>query len=210
HKPRTDDSNFLQGILEIFKQEKANIHILIGTGALLVVTSIFVCLSRGGIISTCIGLLFFLFLSFKKKVSRKGSLFVICMVIIAGLSIAWFGWSSIQKRFSSLHNTDGTISGERLDYWKDSQNIIKDFPLTGSGFGTFKDIYPSVQSLDSSAYLEHAHNDYIELITEGGITGFLLVFSILTSIFYKTYKSFSFRKDAYSIYIYIGSITGMI
>ncbi|MCP3901069.1 MAG: lipid A core--O-antigen ligase, partial [Desulfobacteraceae bacterium] len=47
HKPRTDDSNFLQGILEIFKQEKANIHILIGTGALLVVTSIFVCLSRG-------------------------------------------------------------------------------------------------------------------------------------------------------------------
>ena len=211
HKPRTDDSSFFQGIVEIFKQEKANIHILIGTGTLLIVTSIFVSLSRGGMISICIGLLLFLGLSFKKKASQKSSILIISIVIIAGFSISWFGWGTISDRFAKVKTSDGaTDIGGRLEPWEDSKKIIRDFTVTGSGFGTFKDIYPSVQTIDGKSDLQHAHNDYIELMTEGGAIGFLLVFSFLATLFYKTYKSFILRKDAYSIYIYIGSITGMI
>jgi O-antigen ligase/Tfp pilus assembly protein PilF len=210
HKPRTKDTNFFSGIIEIFKQEKANIHILIGTGALLIITSIFVSLSRGGMISTCVGLIFFLALSYKKKASRKSSLLVIGMVIITGLSIGWFGWGPINDRFSNIQTPDGTLTIGRLDSWKDSKGIISNFPVTGSGFGTFSDIYPSFQTIEGSSDLQHAHNDYVELMTEGGAIGFLLIFSFLITLFYKTYAGFRLRKDAYSIYIYMGSITGMI
>jgi O-antigen ligase/Tfp pilus assembly protein PilF len=209
HKPRTDDSNVFSAIVEIFKQEKANIHILIGTGALLIVTSIFISLSRGAMISTSIGLVLFWMLSHKKKAARKSSVFIISIIIFTVLSIAWFGWGSVYDEFSSLKTLDGRLYQERLEYWEDSKGIIRDFPVTGSGFGTFSDVYPLVQTIEGSSDLQHAHNDYIELMTEGGVIGFLLICSFLITIFYKTYRSFILRKDAYSIYIYIGSITGI-
>jgi len=211
HKPRTESSNFFQSIIEIFRQEKANIHILIGTGALLIVTSIFVSLSRGGMISTCIGLIFFLFLSLKKRPRQKNSILIIILVIITGFSINWFGWDQIHDRFDKLQTEEvGGLAAGRFNYWEDSQGIIKNFPLTGAGFGTFPDIYPSFQTIDGGSDLQHAHNDYVELMTEGGIIGFLIILSFLITLFYKTYQSFRLRKDAYSIYIYIASITGII
>ncbi len=209
HKPRTDGVNFFKSIIEIFKQEKANIHILIGTGALLIIISVFVCLSRGGIISICIGLLFFVLLSFKKKQSHNNSFLIIILIIITGLSISWFGWNNINDRFARIDSSGGDLALGRFQYWEDSKKIIDNFPVTGSGFGTFSDIYPSFQSIEETADLQHAHNDYIELLTEGGLIGFFLTFCVLFTIFYKTYKSFILRKDAYSILIYIGSITGM-
>ncbi|MCD4742962.1 MAG: O-antigen ligase family protein [Desulfobacteraceae bacterium] len=210
HRPRTENTTFFSGIIEIFKQEKANIHILIGTGALLIITSIFISLSRGGMISTCIGLIFFLGLSFKKKASKQNSILIISLIIIAGFSISWFGWHPINDRFSSLQTSAGDLSLGRYNYWEDSKGIINNFPVTGSGFGTFSDIYPSFQTIDGRHDLQHAHNDYVELMTEGGIIGVLLIFSFLATLFFKTYKAFRLRKDAWSIYIYMGSITGMI
>ncbi len=210
HKPRNEDLGFLKSIVEIFKQEKANIHILIGTGALLIVTSIFVSLSRGGMISTCAGLIFFLVLSYKKKASKKNSILILCMILFTSLSMGWFGWGQVYDRFSELQTPEGTIYHGRIDYWKDSKKIVADFPAVGSGFGTFVDIYRSYQTVDSNILLEHAHNDYIELISEGGVIGVLLIFSFLITLFYKTYHVFSLRKDAYSIYIYIGAMAGII
>jgi len=210
HRPRIDDKGTLAAILEILKQEKANIHILIGTGALLIIISIFISLSRGGMISTGAGLIFFLLISLKKKTSKKNLTLIMTLIVVAGLSIAWFGWGPINNRFVKLEAPEGGIYLARFKYWKDSEKIIRDFPVTGSGFGTFADIYRSYQTVDGKNLLEHAHNDYIELAIEGGLPGIILIFSFLFIFFRETYKSFTTRKDAYAIYLYLGSITGMI
>ena len=41
----------------------------------------------------------------------------------------------------------------------------------GSGFGTFSGVYRGVEPSDvlSSQYLNHAHNDYLEILTDGGV-----------------------------------------
>ncbi|WP_324808316.1 O-antigen ligase family protein [Sphingomonas sp. LY29] len=58
----------------------------------------------------------------------------------------------------------------RFDYWQDTLVAIRDFSPFGSGFGTFVPIHQSVETLStvSSAYVNHAHNDYLELLLEGG------------------------------------------
>ncbi len=58
--------------------------------------------------------------------------------------------------------------------------------------------------------MNHAHNDYLELLAEGGIIGFVIIFCFLATLFYKTYKTFSTRRDAISIYLYMGSITALV
>jgi O-antigen ligase/tetratricopeptide (TPR) repeat protein len=210
HRPRVRNSSLIKGIVEILSQEKANIHILIGAAALLTVTSVFVSLSRGGMLSLCLSLLLFFYLLFKRRISRSNALLVIALISLTALAIGWFGWDQIFDRFVKLKNAQGVIHESRLDFWKDSINIIKDFPVTGSGAGSFIDIYPSYQTVNGTLTVPHAHNDYIQLAVETGIIGILLAGSFIVVLFYKTYSVFLARKDAYSVYIYMGSITGIL
>jgi O-antigen ligase/tetratricopeptide (TPR) repeat protein len=209
YRPRIGNTSFFRGIAEILSQEKANIHILIGSSALLILVSIFVSLSRGAMISTALALVLFFFLLLKRKISRGNTALVIGLVVVATLAIGWFGWGQILDRFAKLQNTQGVVYEARLDFWKDSSKIIRDFKLTGSGLGTFAHIYPPYKSLVDDRTLSHAHNDYIELLVEGGGISFVLIAAFLIAWFRKTYKAFSGRRDAFSIYLYMGSLTAM-
>ncbi|ACN15652.1 O-antigen polymerase involved in exopolysaccharide biosynthesis [Desulforapulum autotrophicum HRM2] len=210
YRPRMANTTLLQGVIQILSQEKANIHLIIGGAALLIVTSVFVSLSRGGMISLCLSLVFFTFLLFRRKISRGNTLLIIAVIVVAALSIAWFGWDQIFDRFSKLKNAQGVIHESRFDFWQDSLGIIRDFFWVGSGFGTYIDIFPAYQTVYGALTINHAHNDYIEMVVEGGLVGFLLAAAFIVTLFSKTYSRFMQRKDAYCVYIYMGSITGLV
>ena len=80
-------------------------------------------------------------------------------------------WTQIEGRFEQL-GEEQTL--QRAWVWKDSLNIVKDFPLFGTGMGTFGDIYPSYQTHSSLVLYDRAHNDYVEALTDLGSAGFLL------------------------------------
>lgn len=210
YRPRIGASSFSRGIVEIFNQEKANIYILIGISALLVIVSIFVSLSRGGMVSTCLSMAVFGGLLLKCKVRKQNTLLFAGLILMVCLSVGWFGWDSVFERFVQIKNPDGVIYNARLEFWKDSSRIIRDFMLTGSGLGTFVYIYPPYKSLVDNRVLNHAHNDYIELLVEGGLVGFIIIFVFICVLFVKTFRMFSKRRDAFCVYLYIGSLTGMI
>jgi O-antigen ligase len=72
----------------------------------------------------------------------------------------------------------------RLNLWKDSVKIVPDFPLIGRGLGTFREVIPYYRSqLDfvkisdapQGAFWQHAHNDYLQLLIECGMVGFLIM-----------------------------------
>ena len=195
---------------EILSQKRANIHILIGTAALLIGTSIFVSLSRGGMLSMCLSLIFFTALVFKRKINRAHAVLIAGIVFLTALSVGWFGWDNIFERFERLKHADGSLYEARLDIWQDSLNILRDFPITGSGFGSFSDIYPAHKSVFRNQFVNYAHNDYLELATDGGIIALSLAASFLLILFVKTYRMFRTRRDAFAVYLYMGSITGII
>jgi len=210
YRPRIGKSSLLKGILEILSQEKANIHILLGTSALLVIISIFVSLSRGAMISTCVSLILFTVFLLKRRISKGNTILIIAVIMLTALSIGWFGWDQIFDRFASLKNSQGVIYETRLDIWKDTKDIINHYMITGSGIGTYSHIYPLHRSIISDLFLTHAHNDYLEMLAEGGIIAFLLAACFLMTFFFKTYTIFSRRRDAFSIYLYMGSITALV
>jgi len=210
YRPRIGNTSLIKGIAEILSQEKANIHILIGTSALIIGISIFVSLSRGAMISTCFSLLVFIIFLMKRQISKGNTALMIGVIMLTILSIGWFGWDQIFERFAKLKNAQGVIYESRLDFWKDTQDIIKQYKITGAGIGTFSDVYPLHRSVKSDKFLTHAHNDYLELLAEGGMIGFLLAISFFITFFYKSYRVFAKRRDAFSIYIYIGCITAIV
>lgn len=70
--------------------------------------------------------------------------------------------------------------------WSNSLELFSGFPLLGSGFGSFRYIY-FLYDTEGSGWITHAHNDYLETFSDGGIIGgflFLLPIGwVLVSLF---------------------------
>jgi len=210
HKPMGAYRSFREKTVEFLTQDRTNTYILLGLSAILISVSIFLSLSRGGIISLCLASLFFAVLVAHRKPGHGRGVLIICVFSIVLLCVGWFGWEPVFKRFDTIRDVHGDIAGQRLTIWEDSLNLVKDFPVIGSGFGTFVDLYPKYRHFPGNLVVKHAHNDYLELLAQGGILGALLVFWFLAVFFFKSVRTFLKRKDMYSIYLYLGSLAGII
>ena len=210
YKPSVSYPSIREKIVEFFSQIRTSEHILLGFSSLLVAVSVFLSLSRGGIVILCISVGFcFLLIARKQGALRSSGITVVLLVFLLLISVGWFGRKPIFKEFENIRDDKGEITENRPVYWKDSVTAFKDFPVTGTGMGTFGNIYPTYQSKSFGRRLTHAHNDYLEFLVNGGIVGFLLFFGIPVTIILKSYKVVVKRREAYSIYIAIGSICGI-
>ncbi|MBZ9577916.1 O-antigen ligase family protein [Patescibacteria group bacterium] len=93
---------------------------------------------------------------------------ITCIVIISILT----GIFLIRtEQFFDFSNPQNSII-QRAYFWKAAVKIIKDFPFTGVGPGSFGLIYPKYKSPE--AFQTHfAHNSYLQVWAEMGILGFL-------------------------------------
>jgi len=197
-------------LIEIFNQHRTNIHVLLGFAAILITTSIFVSLSRGGIISLALAVVFLLVVSFNKRKKRGSTRLTLFIITLTLLAVGWFGWDTIFARFEEMRNVEGELENDRFLLWQDSTNAIQDFSLTGTGFGTFLDIYPRYRTLPGRTIVDHAHNDYIELLTDGGFVAMALVTWFLVFFLLHSYTAYGRRRDSYAIHLYTGCLSGMV
>ena len=90
---------------------------------------------------------------------------LVVMVVLA--AAVWIGIGPVVKRFSE---TDISTEGRRIIY-KDTVEMIGDFPLAGTGKGTYVNAYPMYEKVDDRVRLSFAHNDYLEYAAENGVIG---------------------------------------
>jgi O-antigen ligase len=57
----------------------------------------------------------------------------------------------------------------RKNIWTDSATIIGDFPVTGTGLNTFGTAMISYQTSQTDQHFQEAHNDYLQVLVEGGL-----------------------------------------
>ena len=80
----------------------------------------------------------------------------------------------------------GTLGVRKL-IWSGTFNMFADKPLTGWGPGSFQIIFPTYRNpsyhlLGVSHNTLHAHCEYLEILSDIGIIGFLLIIAFATSI----------------------------
>lgn len=78
--------------------------------------------------------------------------------------------------------TDGDMSLQsRLELWSASAPLASDFIPAGSGLGTFEGAFHLYEdpAETTRTYVNHAHNDYLELVIELGVPGALLIAAFL-------------------------------
>lgn len=101
------------------------------------------------------------------------------VVVIAGLGlglVGWFGSDAVGKRLGTLGGGDALDDGRR-DVWARALPLALKFPLWGTGQGTFATAEPQQRQPGDAQLItwEHAHNDYLEALVEGGAVQLALV-----------------------------------
>ena len=62
-----------------------------------------------------------------------------------------------------------TATWARPQIWRETLPIVRDFPLTGTGIGTYSTAMLVYQQSDRTIFFNQAHNQYLQLAAEGGI-----------------------------------------
>jgi O-antigen ligase len=138
--------------------------------------------SRGGVavaraqVFAAIGLFA---VSFRRSGWRKTAVVACIFMLVVGLT-AWMQWKALQDRLRE--NTFNTLNG-RTEIYENSERIAHDFPLWGSGAGTFLAMYNLYRANPSQRWFAQAHNDYLETRVTLGAIGFFAVLACVILVF---------------------------
>jgi O-antigen ligase len=126
--------------------------------------------SRGGIIGLALEIVLLAILSRTHQVGRKQLLGAAGIALLAGAFALWLGVSTTVQHFEKLAH--GGIAQElRVSINKDTWRIFLDRPWMGTGLGTLVTAYPRYASFYDGRFVDHAHNDYLELLADTGVIG---------------------------------------
>ncbi len=139
--------------------------------------------SRGGILASFLSLAFLLFILVKKRAGIHHRHLAVVMGVSILLLFLIFNQVLIYRFSFSVRDAP-----ERLQLWKDSFSIVRDAPWLGTGLGSYAHVIPQYRShrdlvfvsgIPLPADVHFAHNDYLQLATEGGLVALaLLVWAI--------------------------------
>lgn len=71
----------------------------------------------------------------------------------------------------------------RLSLWRTSVRAFRDFPVLGSGLGTFREAFVRVQPRELPGLVEQAHADGLQILVTGGVVGAALAVAAFASLF---------------------------
>jgi O-antigen ligase/tetratricopeptide (TPR) repeat protein len=169
--------------------------------ALIMSAALFFTMSRGGMFSFIAALLFIaLLVSTRRSMKNKGWLILTIAVFII-LIVVWLGATPVVERILSFKaEIASRYFGGRLPIWQGTLSIIRDYPIFGTGLGTFNYIFPKYQPLAIiNKHYTYAHSDILELLSEAGIVGFALFMVCgLWSVVY-LFKHFYRRHDPWVV-----------
>lgn len=104
---------------------------------------------------------------------------------------------------------------DRINGWTPALELFKKHPITGAGFGTiyaasFKYISRYFYLYSESNSFKHAHNEFVEVLGEGGILGITMFFILIGYIFYKMMSIFLNKSFSKCVrFTALGVLTGI-
>jgi O-antigen ligase len=111
------------------------------------------------------------------------------IVLIITLVALFMSWQNAMARV----NRPDRMGNIRADFWENSQQVWKQFPIFGTGFGNFKHISFLNKKDNKTEWLTHSHNEYLEILSDGGIIGAGLFFGVLGLLGFSLFKMWRIR-----------------
>jgi O-antigen ligase len=208
-EPRGRRKDLIDGL---FSRRSVSLYFLFLGLAVMVLALIF-SMSRMGQFSLVVGATFVVLLSIigaTIRTSHRGRFLPVILLMVLGLGFLWGVWKGlgpVEARWQALEAS----YEDRSLVWQTTQKLIRDFPVAGTGLGTYELAYPPYEPRKYGArIMGHAHSDYLEVFSELGLAGFIpwlgfcLLFLVCT-----TYAWFR-RRNAFSKLLGAGGLAATV
>ncbi|BAL81650.1 O-antigen ligase family protein [Caldisericum exile] len=170
--------------------------------------------SRGAILTFLIALLLFiLLLKGKERLYSFFSIagFVVILGIVAFLKKdvifpyigTLIGKFKIFFNFLSKGNYDQSLGG-RIYMIRDSLKILKDYPIFGTGFGTYQFVYAKYRSI--YFFSKFPHSLLFQYIPESGVVGAAVLLFFVIILIYKGYEVIKRNYSSLNVGLYAGAV----
>ncbi len=193
--------NHLAGFLEIvlclivarlaMRTSRSNIQnlviekVFLAFGGVIIIIGLLSTMSRGGWLSVLVGLSLLVFFggwkwaSFWPRILVAGAglgLIALLAVNVEALNVrVLHTYSLVRGEADGAANFQVSTLGPRVKIWKSTIQMIRDHPVLGTGAGTWQWIYPKYRPEKVPSNPEYVHNDFLNLASDYGILGFILV-----------------------------------
>jgi O-antigen ligase len=152
--------------------------------AAIMVGTVFLSGSRGGMLSIVVELAFLGIVLFRHKRSVRTVLGLGAFAVLVIGLLTWLGGKELTNRVSTISTETRTeiSGGMRSSIDRDTVRMFREKPVLGWGLGTFPVVYPQFRSFYTNFFVNEAHDDYLQLLAEMGVLGFgvMLWFLIVT------------------------------
>jgi O-antigen ligase len=149
-------------------------RIAAGIAAAIMVGTVFLSGSRGGMLAIFIELVVFGVVLLRQRRSLRIAVGVAAFAVVLVSLLTWLGGKELTSRVSSISTeARSEISGGmRLSIDRDAFLMFRNKPVLGWGLGSFPIVYPQFRSFYTNFFVNEAHNDYLQLLCEMGLLGF--------------------------------------
>lgn len=149
---------------------------IVSAACLFTYSALFLTGSRGPILSATAAAVFMII----SRLRLRGALLAVLIVAAAFAAVKLN--PSLQERFAQIGTQEfrdpQSSIGARIELWKLSAEMIRDYPVFGIGFNNFKNVIAGYQT-QKIASTAHAHNMFIQHLVLHGIVGLSALFLFL-------------------------------
>lgn len=132
----------------------------------------------------------------------KGNrLAILCLAVFIAAGAGLSQYQPFLQRLATITDTKYQSNTERLLIWNSAYTMFKDHPTLGVGLGQYKDNYQKkyISPKAKEPYLSHAHNNFLQMLAENGIVGFVGFLTLLACFIGYSFKRFWQEKNPYAL-----------
>jgi len=176
-------------VLSLTHLAHGKVRSVAAAAAAVMVGTIFLSGSRGGMLAIASELIILTALLVKQKRGLRTAIGIgIFMVIVIGL-LTWVGGGEAVKRMATVGPGHRELTSDiRASINRDGFHMFLKRPALGWGLGAFPVAYPQFRSFYTNFFVNEAHNDYLQLLVEMGLLGFATMVWFVITLFNRAVK----------------------
>lgn len=186
--------------------------------ALLIITATILTHTRAILLGYILTIPFLIFFLMRNKAVLKKILLSGTFLLVL-FSISMMSMPTFKSRIVNGITLKSNSIRARIHYWRCTWELVKIKPWTGWGLGSFQVEYPAAQIKVRTQHLDngtrateivtHPHNEYLMLLTEGGIVLLTSVLLLIIQIFWSCIKNILTLPPPRNV-IRLGYLSGLI
>lgn len=160
--------------------------------------------SRGGMLGLACSIVFVCAVLYRSHRQQRAALIMMATSVLVIVGAIFLANDKILQRLTDAQDK------YRLAIYSDSLHMWMQRPFLGFGWGTFPTVYPEFRSFYLSMRVNHAHNDYLELLVEMGVVGAVIAAWFLFGVIRQGFRKILDRTDYEGGLLALGGVTAVV